>query len=130
MDKFKGVIIEESLENRSILSKIDIISTEVKQATEKYKTPWVKQWTLHNVDIAAGDADNIAQEISKALDSKHNWYADFKNNETHYIIFRDKVFKINRNNVNQYNEATRYGISLGIPDYQVDFAPNVVRWEQ
>ncbi len=130
MNKFKGVIIEESLEDKAILNKIDIISTEVKQATEKYKTPWVKQWTLHNVEIDVEDADNIALEISKALDSKHNWYADFKNKKIHYIIFRDKMFKIDRTNVNQYNEATKYGISIGIPDYQVDFAPNVINWKR
>ena len=130
MNKFKGVIIEESLEDKAILNKIDIISTEVKQATEKYKTPWVKQWTLHNVEIEAEDADNMALEISKALDSKHNWYADFKNKKVHYIVFRDKMFKIDRTDVNQYNEATKYGISIGIPDYQVDFAPNVINWKR
>ena len=31
MDKFYGTIIEESLEDKSILNKVDIISTEVKQ---------------------------------------------------------------------------------------------------
>lgn len=129
MDKFYGTIIEESLEDKSILNKVDIISTEVKQATEKYKTPWVNQWTLHDVEIDPKDVENIAEEISKSLDSRHAWYADFKNEATHYIIFKDKVFKIDRTNVNQYNEATKYGISLGIPDYQVDFAPNVIRWE-
>lgn len=130
MSKFQGVIIKESLEDESILDKIDIISTEVKQVTEKYKTPWVKQWTLHTVEVEADYADMVAQEISKALDHVHNWYVDFKNKETHYIIFRDKVFKIDRTNVNQYDEATKYGISIGIPEYQVDFAPNVVNWAQ
>ena len=127
MDNFYGTIIEESLEDKFILNKFALISIEVKQATEKYKTPWVKQWTLHNVEIEADSADMVAEEISKALDSEHNWYADFKNNTTHFIIFRDKVFKINRTDVNQYNEATKYGISLGIPDYQLDFTPNAIK---
>ncbi len=129
MDKFYGTIIEESLEDKSILDRVQVVSTTVKKATEKYKTPWVEQWTLHTVEIEQAEVESIAEKISKALDSKHNWYADFKNETTHYIIFRDKVFKIDRTNVNQYNEATKYGISLGIPDYQVDFAPNVVIWE-
>jgi len=64
------------------------------------------------------------------LDSKHNWYADFKNETTHYIIFRNRVFKIDRTKKEQYDEATRYGISLGIPDYQVDFSPHIKKWER
>lgn len=129
MDKFKGVIIEESLEDKTVLNLLKIISTKVKLVTEKYKTPWVKQWTLHDVEVETGEAESIAQEISKSLDSKHNWYADYKNEYIHYIVFRNKVFKINRTKVEEYNEATKYGITLGIPDYQVDFAPNVKIWK-
>jgi len=38
-----------------------------------------------------------------------------------FIIFHNQVFKIDRNNQEQYDEAKEYGLSLGIPDYQVDF---------
>ena len=64
------------------------------------------------------------------LESEHPWYADFKNEATHFIIFRNKVFKIDRASVEQYNEAKEYGISLGIPAYQVDFHPEVKQWER
>lgn len=126
---FKGVIIEESFENKDILKKIKILDTKVKSVTEKYKTPWVKQWTMHTVDILTNEADSVAEEISRSLDLKHNWYADFKDEEIHYIIFRNRVFKVDRNSKEQYDEATRYGISLGIPDYQVDFSPHIKKWE-
>ena len=48
----------------------------------------------------------------------------------YYIIFRDKVFYIDRKSKEQYDEAKRYGISLGIPEYQVDFAPDDKIWER
>ena len=127
---FRGVIIEESLEDKKVLGKIRILATKIEQVTEKHKTPWIKQWTLHTVEITENEADNVAEEISKSLDSKHNWYADFKNETTHYIIFRNRVFKIDRTKKEQYDEATRYGISLGIPDYQVDFSPHIKKWER
>ncbi len=123
MQNFEGVIIEESLEDKSVLSQMKILSTKVSPVNETHKTPWVKQWTLHTVEIEADQADTIALEISKVIDISHksSWYADFKNETTHYIIFRDKVFKIDRKSEEQYNEATSYGISLGIPEYQVYF---------
>ncbi len=73
-------------------------------------------------DIKEEEADEIAEEIRKSLDKEHEWYADYKNEATHYIIFRDKVFKINRTRKEEYQEATDYGVSVGIPDYQVDFS--------
>lgn len=118
---FTGIIIEESLENKEILKKVKIVSTEVEEVVESHKTPWVRQWTMHTVEIPTDEADKMAEEISQALDHEHNWYADFKNATHHYIIFRDKVFYIDRTSQEQYDEAKKYGISLGIPEYQVNF---------
>jgi hypothetical protein len=127
---YKGVIIEESLENKAVLKKVKILKTEIEKATPEYKTPWVKQWTLHTVEIPEKQAKQIAEELSNSLDSQHNWYADFKNNLHHYIVFYKKVFYIDRRNKEQYNEAKEYGISLGIPEYQVDFHPDIKEWER
>ncbi len=132
MENYQGVIIEESLENKEVLKKIKIISTKVEPITDKHKTPWLSQWTLHTVEILNNEAKEIAEEISKSLDHDHggSWYADFKNDIHHYIIFRGKIFYIDRKSKEQYGEAKRYGISLGIPEYQVDFHPKVEEWER
>ncbi len=123
MDKFYGTIIEESLEDNSPLGYMEIISTKVEPITDKHKTPWVNQWTLHKVEIDADKAEQVAISLSKSIDISHvsSWYADFKNEMTHFIIFRDKVFKIDRTNVEEYRKATEYGLTLGIPEYQLGF---------
>ena len=125
MGLFKGVIIEESLEDKSVLKKIKIVSTNVEEVVKKHKTPWIKKWTLHNVEIPEKQVDKIAGQISKSLDSKHDWYADFKNDKIHYIIYKNRVFKIDCKSQEQYDPAKAYGISLGIPEYQVNFSPEV-----
>lgn len=130
MINFNGVIIEESLENKDVLQKIKIIKTIVEEVTEEHKTPWIKQWTLHTVEIPENQVDEIAEEISRVLDSEHDWYADFKNNDFHFVIFRNKVFKVDRSKPEQYNDVTKYGVSLGIPDYQLDFSPHIKEWER
>ena len=118
------------LNNKDILKEIKISSTEVEKVTDKHKTPWIKQWTLHNVEIIAEQVEYVANKISKSLEDKHNWYADFKNNTHHYIIFIDKVFLIDRTSKEQYDEAKKHGVSLGIPEYQVDFHPDIKEWER
>ncbi|MCK5413566.1 MAG: hypothetical protein KAI57_04300 [Candidatus Pacebacteria bacterium] len=95
---FKGIIIEESLAN------IDI---------------------LKGVNITENQAEEFANQLSKSLDQEHVWYADFKNEIFHYIIFRDKVFKVDRTKKSQYDEVAKYGISLGIPAQQLDYSSQV-----
>jgi hypothetical protein len=132
MNNYKGVIIEESLANKDVLKKIKILSTKVEKVTDEHQTPWLSQWTLRTVEIPENEAKVIADEISKSLDYSHNssWYADYKNDTRHYIIFRDKIFYVDQTSKEQYDEAKRYGISLGIPEYQVDFHPEVKEWER
>lgn len=128
---FNGIIIEESLTDNSVLNDVNIISTKVEPVTEKHKTPWVKQWTMHTVEIPTDKVDEVAKKISKALDKEHDWYADFKTETEHFVIYTDKVFHItDRTDKKQYDEATEYGISIGIPDYQVDFSPHLKQWER
>ena len=125
-----GTIIEESLEDKSVLKNLKILSTKVEKVIEEHKTPWVKQWTLCQVEIPESEAESVAEKLSSALDSKHAWYADFKNKNPLFIIFRDKVFKINRSNPEEYKPVTKYGLTLGIPDYQLDFSPDIKDWQR
>lgn len=130
MKNYTGVIIEESLENKDVLQDVKISDTKVEEVTEEHKTPWIKQWTLHTVEIPENQADSVAEKLTKALDSQHSWYADFKNDAFHYIIFRDKFFKVDRGKKEQYDDVVKFGLSLGIPDYQLDFSPDIKEWER
>lgn len=125
INNFIGVIINGGLEKKDVLKKVKIIKTRIEKVIKKHKTPWIKQWTLYTVEVSENQADTVAKDLSKSLDSKHDWYADFKNNSHHYIVFRNKIFFIDRRSKEQYDEAKKYGISLGIPEYQVDFHPDI-----
>jgi hypothetical protein len=130
MTNFIGVIIEESLENKDVLQKVKIVKTEVEKVTKEHKTPWIKQWSLHTVEIPENQVDEIAGDLSNFLDSEHDWYADFKNDRFHYVIFHKKIFKVDRFKPEQYQDVTKYGVSLGIPDYQLDFSPHIKQLER
>lgn len=68
---YKGVIIEESLKNTSLLKNVGILETKVEPITPKHKTPWLKQWTLYTVEIPEAQAEEIAEKISKNLETEH-----------------------------------------------------------
>lgn len=57
---FSGVIIEESLTDKSVLDDVKIVSTEIEPITEEHKTPWVSQWTMHTVEITPEKVVEVA----------------------------------------------------------------------
>lgn len=127
MGVFKGTIIEESLVNKDVLRHVKILGTKVERATDDHQTPWLKQWTLYTVEVSGQNAQAVAEEIGKVLDYSHGsaWYADFKNSDWHYIIFKNKIFEVGRRDEAGYRSAKEYGMSLGIPEHQVDFSPEI-----
>ncbi|MGZ6004780.1 MAG: hypothetical protein ACXWLH_01370 [Candidatus Saccharimonadales bacterium] len=126
---YTGVIIEESLKDKAVLSQIEITKTKVEPVTEHHKTPWLKQWTLHTFEIPEKQAESVALQLSKSLENNY-WYADFKNSNYHFVIFPNKVFKVDRSKPDEYKPVVKHGLSLGIPDYQLDFSPTIKQWER
>lgn len=125
--KYKGIVIEESLEDRAVLSKLKVVKKKVSMVTAKHKTPWLERWTLDTIELDEDQARSVAEAISRSIDSQHgSWFADFLNDRNHFVIFRDKVFLIDRRSKEQYDEAVKYGLSIGIPAYQLDFANDLI----
>lgn len=128
---YTGTIIEESLKDKTILKQLKILSTKVEPVTEKHKTPWLSQWTLHKVEIEENKAEDFANILSHEIETSHSaWYIDYKNDKWHFIIYPNKVFKIDLYDGDAYKKAKEHGISLGIPEYQVDFAPKDKVWKR
>jgi hypothetical protein len=130
--RLTGDIIEESLTDHSVLSEVTLLETRVEPVTEYHRTPWLEQWTIHRVAVSEERAAEVAERFSQALDAEHAhaWYADFKNEDLHYIAFTDKVFRVPRHSEGRYAEVVQYGVRLGIPPHQLDFSPTIERWER
>lgn len=89
----KGVIIEESLNDKSVLNDFKIIKTETEKVNDKHRTPWLTKWTCHKVEIDDEKTDEICDKLQKALDSSHEWYIELKNNKYEITIFHDNIIK-------------------------------------
>ena len=127
--RLTGDIIEESLADRSVLSEVTILQTRVEPTTEYHRTPWLERWTIHRVAVPEERAAEVAERFSEALDAEHAhaWYADFKNEDIHYVAFTGKVFRVPRHSEGRYAEVVEYGVRLGMPRYQCDFSPTIKR---
>jgi hypothetical protein len=119
---YVGVIIDESLRDRRALREVRIRRTAVHPVTARHRTPWVRQWTMHVVEVPEEGAETVAKLLADTLDASHGaWYADFKNTQTHYVVYPGRVFRVRRGPAGSYHEAKAYGRDLGIPEYQLDF---------
>ena len=121
---YEGVLIQESLRDTSVLRRVTVLSSRVEEVTAWHRTPWLKQWTFMTVRVPESDADEVAALIGRAIEREHaaSWYADYKNDTHHYVIYSDCAFYIDRRRAEEYEEARAYGIGRGLPAHQADFA--------
>lgn len=119
---YRGSIIEESLKNRNVLEGLRIVSAEVEDVTAAHRTPWLQQWTITTVEIEDGAIKAFTRKLQAAMETEHSsWFADFKGDKDHYIVFPGKIFFIDHRRNDTYTEAVAYGVSLGIPKQQLAF---------
>lgn len=104
----RGVIVENSLRDKSVLEKLTI--TQTRQEGD---------WVLHDVETTEAQALLVQDVINDGP-----WYVHFwkEGGEDIIVVFKDKVFRITRGDQETWKEAVAHGRSLGIPDAQLDFA--------
>ena len=105
--KYKGVIIEESLEDKSILKNFEIISQTVSENLG---------WHIDTVLVSESDFEKLAQIIKRGT-----WYMHFWVKEKMVAIFYGKIFSFDFNDKTSWEPVLKYGLSLGIPEEQLDF---------
>lgn len=109
MGTYTGCVIEECLKDKSILNEFIILETITDDGTS------------YIVEIDESKIDDIVLKLQAAMSDEKIWYTDLKNYDYHYIIYNDRIFKVNRDFPEQYEEAKEYGLKRGIP---ADYLPN------
>lgn len=91
--ELKGVIVEESLKDKSVLKDIKIIKKQTEAVTSKHRTPWLSKWTLLTIEFPEEKIDEICEKLQKCLDNEHEWYIDLKSKKYDITIFNDRIIK-------------------------------------
>lgn len=102
-----GTIVENSLSDKSILSRVRVI-----------KTYPLGDWTLHDIEV---EDDKVA-ELAKYL-ADGPWYIHLwqPGSDDVTVVFKNKIFHIKHSDKSTWAETISYGQSLGIPAEQLDF---------
>ena len=112
---WKGVIIEESLENKDLLGLVKIIGTR-KTVLEREEEKWILNF--HRIELKDGKKDLFVKQAEMSLTK--GWYIHICRNKTMIVIFKGRAFEFEKND-KKLDEARRYGLSLGIIKEQMPF---------
>ena len=110
---YHGIIIKQSLRDRSILDSVRILGKKT-----------AKNWTMLRVLIRDEVLEKFAKQVQANLltENKVPYYAHFYNQQTLIAIFPDRIFHL-KPDKKTWGPATRYGRSLGISERELDFKP-------
>ena len=108
--KYRGIIIEESLNDNRVLNNVNILKLYITEAAKKSD-----QWHLFEVEVEENEIENISKLIMEG------WYTHFWRGSDVVVVFTHKIIKFNYLDKNTRNEAIEYGRKLNIPEEQLDF---------
>ncbi len=118
---WQGVIIEESLEDKTLLDMTRIVGTR-ETFLEEEENKGIMH--LHSIEI-----ENYAKElfVERAKSSiRQGWYIHICKNSTMVVIFRGKSFEFSEGQKEKIEEAQKYGESVGIHPAQLP-SENLIR---
>lgn len=107
---YKGIIVEESLEDNRIINELDVKRIEISKSEDL-----ADRWHMYTVIVSKEDIDRLAKNI------KPGWYMHFWKDRQVVAVFRDKQIEFNFDDKSTWKPALDYGRSLGIPEEQLDF---------
>ena len=115
-----GLILKESLEETSVLDSLRVTRTETWQASNAaaYQP---NTWTALSFEADERQADTLAEALSRSL-KPQGWYINASTATDVYVIFPNKVYKYRKGDSVQREEAKRYGLTVGIPESQLDWS--------
>jgi hypothetical protein len=112
---WRGVIIEESLEDPSLLDDLAITGSSAAQLEEE---AWLGEFKFVCVEVPDASVEVITALAAQVI--KPVWYLHLVNGDQMKVIFRDKVFTLNRADVDALQAVVEYGIGQGIHPAQLD----------
>jgi len=113
-----------------------LLDTEFKDPSfiEKFKELGRKNsrmnpWCLIKVEVPESRIGELIEEGQKLLAGNTKYYFHaYRNNEL-IVVFPEKIFRVTPNR-DSWIELVSYGLSLGIPEEQLDFKPCRVEDEE
>ena len=117
MEKFRGLLLKESLNDLEVLKLVNIIKEEkwdIDNAADFQPNIW------NAIEFnGQGDVEEIAKKISKAMNPR--WYVNINTDIEEFVIFPNKIFRYTKGDKMGKIKAQKYARSLNIPESQIDW---------
>lgn len=110
MKKWKGCIVEESLDDNLVLNDLEIVKVRI-TSEENPKD----RWHIYNALVSEKGIEKIHIHL------RQSWYVHFWKDGKMIILFKGKKFIADAINKSTWNNAIEYGLSINIPKEQLDF---------
>ena len=104
---YKGVIIKQSLKNPSILDGFEVLDIDPARNQG--------DWDIFTVRLDRAGLESVKENLVD------NYYAHFAGGNSGIVVFKDRIFEMNRADRQTWIAAIDYGREIGIPDEQLDF---------
>jgi len=108
--KYEGIVVEESLEDNTIVNSLNVLKVKISDDANPSD-----RWHLYTVQVSKEDIDNLSKSV------KRGWYMHFWKDRKVIAIYKDKQFAFDYDDKSTWQEAIDYGLSIGIPEEQLDF---------
>ncbi|HEY8269858.1 MAG TPA: GNAT family protein [Pseudobdellovibrionaceae bacterium] len=105
--KYRGMIVEESLEDPTIINNISIQNVQITSPS---------RWHIYTVSLSKEQIDQYQKFLKRGP-----WYMHFWRGDDIVAVFKDKTFHLSKNDKGTWLPAIAYGKSIGIPEEQLDF---------
>lgn len=110
--EYKGIIIEESLEDNRILNDFNVVDVQITNENNPNE-----RWHLYKVKVSKEEIEKLSNLIKSG-----KWYMHFwKDNKDIIAVFRNKIFEFNYDDKSSWKSAVEYGLSVDMPKEQLDF---------
>jgi hypothetical protein len=78
-------------------------------------------WTFVDFEIPDEQADRLAAALAAALLPDDGWYADFRSDEEHVVVFAGRVFRYRVGDAAARALVVEHGRAAGTPERQLDW---------
>ncbi len=113
---WRGVIIEESLKDKSLLKLAKIIETE-KSTLENEAEAGIL--TFHKIEVPDANKKEFLKKARSAI--KDKFYLHICKGGAMILVYKNKSFEFSKNETDKIIEAQEYGAVHGILREQLDF---------
>jgi hypothetical protein len=108
--EYKGLVVEESLEDNRAINEIEIVKVRI----TKEEDP-AKRWHVYKVKVSTAEMERLSQGI------RQGWYMHFWKGKRVTVVFKNQRFELDSDYQPSWTPAIQYGLFIGIPREQLDF---------